>query len=50
MPEQKVFSLVDFFLNIASQNQITYFDHTGSTFIDLGKKENLLKAEHVLKT
>ena len=50
MPEQKVFSLVDFFLNIASQNQITYFDHTGSTFIDLGKKENLLKAEHILKT
>jgi len=49
MPEGKVFSLVDLFLNVASKHQITYFDHTNSQFIDLGKKENLIKAEAFFK-
>ena len=49
MPEEKVFSLVDLFLKVASQHQITYFDHTNSLFIDLGKKENLIKAEKLFK-
>ena len=39
MPEEKVFSLVDLYLSIASQKRISYFDHTGSLFIDPGKKK-----------
>ncbi len=48
MPEEKVFSLVDLFLKVAPLHSITYLDHTGSLFIDLGKKENLAKAEQLL--
>jgi len=49
MPEKNIFSLVDLYLSIASKEQISYFDHTGSLFIDLGKKENLLEAEKIIK-
>ena len=49
MPEEKVFSLVDLYLSIASQKRISYFDHTGSLFIDPGKKENLPEAEKIIK-
>lgn len=49
MPEEKIFSLVDLFLKVASKHQITYFEHTNSQFIDLGKKENLTKAEMYFK-
>jgi NDP-sugar pyrophosphorylase family protein len=45
MPDQKVFSIVDFYLALASKHRITYFDHSGSIFLDLGKKENLIRAE-----
>lgn len=48
MPEEKVFSLVDFYLSIAKENRITYFDHSNSLFIDLGKKENLIEAKKFL--
>ncbi len=44
MPDKQVFSLVDFYLSIASKKRISYFDHSDSVFIDLGKKENLDKA------
>ena len=47
MPPEKVFSIVDFYLSIASQNRISYFDHSNSLFIDLGKKENLAEAEKI---
>ncbi|MEW6195330.1 MAG: nucleotidyltransferase family protein [Bacteroidota bacterium] len=48
MPGDKVFSIVDFYLSIASNYRITYFDHTDSVFVDLGKKENLIEAEKIL--
>ncbi|MBI1936714.1 MAG: nucleotidyltransferase family protein [Ignavibacteriales bacterium] len=48
MPEEKVFSLVDFYLSIAKENRITYFAHSNSLFIDLGKKENLIEAKKYL--
>lgn len=48
MPEEKIFSLVDFYLSIAKENRITYFDHSNSLFIDLGKKENLIEAKKYL--
>jgi NDP-sugar pyrophosphorylase family protein len=44
MPDKNVFSIVDLYLSIARQKLITYFDHTGSVLIDLGKKENLIEA------
>jgi len=47
IPPEKVFSIVDFYLSIASQNRISYFDHSNSLFIDLGKKENLAEAEKI---
>ncbi len=45
MPDKSVFSIIEFYISIASENRITYFDHTESYFLDLGKKENLQKAE-----
>jgi NDP-sugar pyrophosphorylase family protein len=48
MPALKVFSIVDFYLTLASKHQITYFDHTDSIFLDLGKKENLIRAKELL--
>lgn len=39
MPQKKVFSLVDLYLSIASENRISYFDHSNSLFLDLGKKK-----------
>lgn len=48
MPRSNIFSLVDLYLSIASQHRITYFDHSNSLFIDLGKKENLTEAEKIL--
>ncbi|MHB8905413.1 MAG: nucleotidyltransferase family protein [Melioribacteraceae bacterium] len=48
MPPEKVFSIIDFYLSIASQNRISYFDHSNSLFIDLGKTENLAEAEKII--
>ncbi len=48
MPNTEVFSIVDLYLSIASNYRITYFDHTNSIFVDLGKKENLIEAEKIL--
>jgi NDP-sugar pyrophosphorylase family protein len=47
MPSEKVFSIVDFYLSIASQNRISYFDYSNFLFIYLGKKENLAEAEKI---
>jgi NDP-sugar pyrophosphorylase family protein len=49
MPDKNVFSLVDLYLQTASVEKITYFDNTGSTFLDLGKIENISEAEKKLK-
>lgn len=48
MPSKDVFSLVDLYLSIASKHRITYFDHSNSIFVDLGKKENLIEAEKLI--
>lgn len=50
MPADDVFSIVDFYLSIAEYNQITYFDHSETSFVDLGKKENFAEAGSILKT
>ncbi|AFN74913.1 nucleotidyl transferase [Melioribacter roseus P3M-2] len=53
-PEREIFSLVEFYLELASQknlperNKISYIEHTDSLFMDLGRIENLKKAERYL--
>lgn len=44
-PPQEVFSIIDFYLSIAGDYPIAYFDHSETDFIDLGKIENLKEAE-----
>ena len=50
MPDKDVFSIIDFYLSIADRYQITYFDHTETSFVDLGKIENLKEAGNILNT
>lgn len=39
------FSLIDAYLQLAPQNKIAGYDHTGERWIDVGKPENVGKAE-----
>ena len=39
------FSMVDVYLDIARENQVGFFDHSGSSFIDVGKPESVSAAE-----
>jgi len=41
------FSMVDVYLELAKTHDITAFDHSDSKFIDVGKQENILKAEEM---
>jgi len=49
MPDKDIFSIVEFYLSIAKSHQITYFDHSETRFIDLGKIDNLAEAENIIK-
>ena len=49
MPPGEVFSIVDFYLSIAQEVQITYFEQKDAGFIDLGKIANLDEAARLLK-
>ena len=39
------FSLIDLYLQLAPQNKIAGFDHTGSKLLDVGKPESVAQAE-----
>lgn len=41
------FSMVDVYLTLAKEHIISSYDHTGAQMIDVGKPENILKAETV---
>jgi NDP-sugar pyrophosphorylase family protein len=41
------FSMVEVYLNLMTSHRIMAFDHTGTEFIDVGKPENIRKAELV---
>ncbi|NML19696.1 nucleotidyltransferase family protein [Pseudoflavitalea sp. G-6-1-2] len=41
------FSIVDVYLNLASEHIIRSFDHSGSRFIDVGKPDSVGKAEQL---
>lgn len=43
------FSMVDLYLDLSKENLIKGFDHTDSTFIDVGKPESIIKAELYFK-
>jgi NDP-sugar pyrophosphorylase family protein len=43
------FSLIDLYLHTAKQSIVKGYDHTGDTFIDVGKPESLAKAELLFK-
>jgi NDP-sugar pyrophosphorylase family protein len=43
------FSIVDVYLELSKSSAITAFDHTGSTFIDVGKPESIDQAEKIFK-
>ena len=49
MPDRKIFSLVDLYLQISSKQRITGFNHDKEEWIDVGKPENLTIAETLLK-
>ncbi len=48
LPDKEIFSMVEAYLSIAERHQITYFEHTDTLFLDLGKIDNLLEAEKIL--
>ena len=41
------FSLIDLYLHLAETNNFMGYDHTGNIFIDVGKPENIAKAEYL---
>ena len=41
------FSLIDAYLQLAPQNKIAAYDHTGERLIDVGKPESVAKAEQL---
>jgi len=48
-PHKDVFTLVDLYLAAASQEKVTAYNHTDDIWFDLGKKENLPKAEKIIR-
>ena len=46
--EQGVFSIIDVYIRLAENNNIVAFNHDGSLWMDVGKKENLKVAGEVL--
>jgi NDP-sugar pyrophosphorylase family protein len=43
------FSIVDMYLELASTNKIIGFEHNPENWVDMGKPEELMKAENILK-
>ncbi|HEY0732258.1 MAG TPA: sugar phosphate nucleotidyltransferase, partial [Chitinophagaceae bacterium] len=41
------FSLIDMYLDLAEENKIAGYDHTGDRFVDVGKPEGLTVAEQM---
>ena len=48
LPFSGKFSLIDMYLHLAAQGPILAWDHTGDTFIDVGRPESLAEAETLL--
>jgi mannose-1-phosphate guanylyltransferase len=49
LPEEKVFSIIDFYLTLSEKNKISAFIDSDSYWLDVGKKENLNEAEKFIE-
>lgn len=49
MPFTGKFSMIDVYLHFAKTDIIKGYDHTGDTFIDVGKPESIEKANHLFE-
>ncbi len=49
MNQDGKFSIVDTYLELASNHKIIGFEHNPENWVDMGKPEELLKAEVILK-
>ena len=47
MKQEGKFSMVDVYLDLAKEHIISSYDHTGANLVDVGKPENIRKAEAV---
>ncbi len=45
--QQGKFSMVDVYLDLAKDNMISSYDHTGKHLVDVGKPESIVKAEAI---
>ncbi|HEY0299525.1 MAG TPA: sugar phosphate nucleotidyltransferase [Arachidicoccus sp.] len=43
------FSMVDIYLDLSRENNISYYNHSGNKFIDVGKPESVAKAEELFQ-
>ena len=41
------FSMVDIYLDLCNEQRISGYDHTGAILLDVGKPENIIKAEQI---
>ena len=49
IPFEGKFSVVDLYLYLAKDHIFRGYDHTGNIFIDVGKPENIIKAEYLFQ-
>lgn len=47
MNQEGKFSIIDVYLSVCATQNISFYDHTGCRFIDVGKPESVLKAEQL---
>lgn len=47
MPDTKIFSMVDLYLNLCTEHKISAYRHDDTAWIDIGKPESLKKAEEL---
>jgi len=48
LPDDEVFSLIDLYLNLCQHHPIRAYEHEAGQFLDIGKPEQLAKAEEFL--
>ena len=48
MPEHDVFSIIDVYLEAAATERIVAFQHDDTYWIDVGKKDNLVRAGEIV--
>ncbi len=49
MPEKEVFSIIDFYLELAKEHKITSYNHDETLWLDLGKIDNLEEAKIIMR-